>query len=196
MSFVFHHNKMTAWQLEEKFNLLFLQFVMQSLSYAVITYPVWLATLHHWIVAQFQKRSQPGPLLCEVAQHLPWMLCALVWVGGASHHVQLITEISSVNVICSFFSCPMAQPRTACLGMGVKVSSGYLGSSSCLEQQALVSWDYKLWLLLLKPLPVDWTALSSVRLYCTSLYIVLLGRLQSLDWTGGLDWWTGLVDWH
>ena len=20
------------------------------------------------------------------------------------------------------------------------------------------------------------------------------GRLQSLDWTGGLDWWTGLVD--
>ena len=21
------------------------------------------------------------------------------------------------------------------------------------------------------------------------------GRLQSLDWTGGLDWWTGLVDW-
>ena len=19
--------------------------------------------------------------------------------------------------------------------------------------------------------------------------------LQSLDWTGGLDWWTGLVDW-
>ena len=46
----------------------------------------------------------------------------------------------------------------------------------------------------LKPLPVDWTALSSVRLYCTSLYIVLLGRLQSFDWTSGLDWWTGLVD--
>ena len=22
-----------------------------------------------------------------------------------------------------------------------------------------------------------------------------MGRLQSLDWTGGLDWWTGLVDW-
>ena len=21
------------------------------------------------------------------------------------------------------------------------------------------------------------------------------GSLQSLDWTGGLDWWTGLVDW-
>jgi len=21
-------------------------------------------------------------------------------------------------------------------------------------------------------------------------------RLQSLDWTSGLDWWTGLVDWH
>ena len=26
---------------------------------------------------------------------------------------------------------------------------------------------------------------------CTAL---LNGRLQSLDWTGGLDWWTGLVD--
>ena len=24
---------------------------------------------------------------------------------------------------------------------------------------------------------------------------VLDGRLQSLDWTSGLDWWTGLVDW-
>ena len=24
---------------------------------------------------------------------------------------------------------------------------------------------------------------------------VLTGRLQSLDWTGRLDWWTGLVDW-
>ena len=23
----------------------------------------------------------------------------------------------------------------------------------------------------------------------------LSGRLQSLDWTSGLDWWTGLVDW-
>ena len=22
------------------------------------------------------------------------------------------------------------------------------------------------------------------------------GSLQSLDWTSGLDWWTGLVDWH
>ena len=22
-----------------------------------------------------------------------------------------------------------------------------------------------------------------------------MGSLQSLDWTGGLDWWTGLVDW-
>ena len=21
------------------------------------------------------------------------------------------------------------------------------------------------------------------------------GSLQSLDWTGGLDWWTGPVDW-
>ena len=21
------------------------------------------------------------------------------------------------------------------------------------------------------------------------------GSLQSLDWTGGLNWWTGLVDW-
>ena len=38
---------MTARQLEEKFNLLFLQFVTQALSYAVITYLVWLATLHH-----------------------------------------------------------------------------------------------------------------------------------------------------
>ena len=24
--------------------------------------------------------------------------------------------------------------------------------------------------------------------------IVCVGRLQSVDWTGGLDWWTGLVD--
>ena len=24
---------------------------------------------------------------------------------------------------------------------------------------------------------------------------IMLGCLQSLDWTSGLDWWTGLVDW-
>jgi len=23
---------------------------------------------------------------------------------------------------------------------------------------------------------------------------LVFGRLQSLDWTSGLDWWTGLVD--
>ena len=28
-----------------------------------------------------------------------------------------------------------------------------------------------------------------------SLLHLRLGRLQSLDWTSGLDWWTGLVDW-
>ena len=31
---------------------------------------------------------------------------------------------------------------------------------------------------------------------CTySPSIVLGGSIQSLDWTGGLDWWTGPVDW-
>ena len=23
-----------------------------------------------------------------------------------------------------------------------------------------------------------------------------MGSIQSLDWTSGLDWWTGLVDWR
>jgi len=23
-----------------------------------------------------------------------------------------------------------------------------------------------------------------------------MGSLQSLDWTGGMNWWTELVDWH
>ena len=38
----------------------------------------------------------------------------------------------------------------------------------------------------------------SVLLWPTTLPITIkpwCGSLQSLDWTGGLDWWTGLVDW-
>jgi len=29
----------------------------------------------------------------------------------------------------------------------------------------------------------------------TAWTVMWCGSLQSLDWTSGLDWWTGLVDW-
>ena len=39
--------------------------------------------------------------------------------------------------------------------------------------------------------------LQIVQLYrrAFKLHSSAAGRLQSLDWTSGMDWWTGLVDW-
>ena len=45
--------------------------------------------------------------------------------------------------------------------------------------------------------PVEWTrGMDSWNGLVTILKkTVINGSIQSLDWTGGLDWWTGPVDW-